>query len=289
MKQNNKTINIPDHYIDRTVEILKSCIVFYYQRFTNSTTLNSIKTLLNIKSCENHTLINTDKNNVIISSTIDVVLNEFDYPIHSNPYYQTNGSIKVRIEVCFSNRNESTFHIKNDSNGNKLARIRFNVQSIVNVIESIINNNTDRFKIDSVFNYYHYTIRHEWIHIIQSFVLHHSQRAMKANYSFHGNDYYTSYAERLPMLESACGEFQTIVSNNEFWSYLSKEDKMKFVYQFIDMNYYDSIHVVIQDQPITIDGRVIKPHKLFTAYRETKPQTYPLIVKKFIAMIEPIL
>ncbi|ASV44038.1 hypothetical protein PBI_SCTP2_23 [Salicola phage SCTP-2] len=285
----SKIMKVPNYYINRTLNVMKSAIIFYYNRFElndSEVTNKHLNYIGENVNPEKHILINTDSDNIILGTIISCDLNDFDYPLHSKRPNITNSNIvNVRIEICFSNKNESTFNVTNDSNENYLVRMRFNIYSIVQNIKNMTNMNYNIF--NSMFHYLKHSIRHEWMHFIQCFILHYDQMAVKAFYSDHSDEYYTSYAERLPMLESARGLFETVICNNEFWNDLSKNDKMKFVRQFVGIDRYDYIHITIGKETLTLKTDLIHNPSIFAAYKRSKPQTYNLIVKKFIGMISP--
>ena len=283
---NESIINVPYFYINKTMSILVQSLIDYITKFHNydySEVVNKFpdfnhhSLIINIPGRESFTVFNE----------FTAYLKDFNYPISSNAKHQVNNNNEVvtRIESTFiEDKNDSIFHVIGDNN--KKAKFRFGLLSTANVVMDVIEGNRSQSKIEASLKLLKSTVKHEWGHFVQTFIFPIDQLDMKSDYSEHGVGYYTSLSELAPMLESAKGEFEVIVTDNEFWKELTRNDKMKFVKQFVGMNN--------DEHTITVNGQSIKlppinPHKLFLSYRENNPTLYKKVVKKFTTMISHLL
>ena len=282
---NESTITVPNFYIDKTMSILVQSLIDYITKF-HSYDYNEI--VNKFSDFNPHSLVigTANQESFTVFNEFTAYLKDFNYPISDNAKHQVNNNeVVTRIESTFiEDKNDSIFHVIGTDK--KKAKFRFGLLSTANVVMDVIEGKRSQSKIDASLKLLKSTVKHEWGHFVQTFIFPIDQLDMKSDYSDHGIGYYTSLSELAPMLESAKGEFEVIVTDNEFWKELSRDDKMKFLKQFVGMD-NDEHTITVNGQSINLPP--VSPHKLFLSYRENNPILYKKVVKKFTTMISHLL
>lgn len=162
------------------------------------------------------------------------------------PYYHTSafshdkllemesGEVLVKCRTIHSPDSDydGQFNINNDV-------LTINTYDLSEALGTFLRLSNNRYEVENEIIKLFKLIQHEMMHVIQAYALPEFQNSVNAEYQrFEFSDrrhadYYTSIAERMPLLASMQADYINMFVRDEYWEELSKRDKNEIFKMFV--------------------------------------------------------